>query len=157
MRAVVRAHDARLRRFPTLAVLGDLVMSAWMLASIGLLAIGLSGLVAQAMNAALGPRFVGAIPGAARFTAATCRSWLADNPGAQRLADAAAAILETSGDAVRLRLLAGIAGLDLLVACHLRAATGPKAVLPDGFVPTVGVEPVRFPSPGLPGSRRTRA
>ena len=137
VRAVVRAHDARLRRFPALAVLGDLVMSAWMLAGIGLLAIGLSGLVAQAMNAAFGPRFVGAIPGAARLTAATCRSWLADNPGAHNCAQAA--ILETSGDAVRLRLLAGIAGLVLLVACHLARRYWSAAMLPDGFVPTVAV------------------
>jgi hypothetical protein len=137
VRAVVRAHDARLRRFPALVVLGDLVMSAWMLAGVGLLAIGVSGLVAEAMNAAFGPRFVGAIPSAARFTAATCRSWLADNPGAHTCTQAA--ILETSGDAVRLRLLAGIAGLVLLAAYHLARRYWSDPMLPDGFVPTVAV------------------
>lgn len=137
VRAVVRAHDARLRRFPPLAVLSDLVMSAWMLAGVGLLAIGISGLVAEVMNAALGPRFVGAIPSGARLTAATCRSWLADNPAAHNCAQAA--ILETSGDAVRLRLLAGIAGLILLAAHHLTRRYWSAAVLPDGFVPTVAV------------------
>lgn len=135
--AVARAHDARLRRFPGLAVLGDLVRSAWMLAGVGLLAIGISGLVAQVMNAAFGPRFVGAIPGGARITAAACRPWLADNPGAHTCTQAA--ILETSGDAVRLRLLAGIAGLVLLAAYHLARRRWPAAVLPDGFVPTVAV------------------
>jgi hypothetical protein len=52
---------------------------------------------------------------------------------------AQAAILETSGDAVRLRLLAGIAGLVLLAACHLARRRWPDALLPDGFVPTVAV------------------
>jgi hypothetical protein len=134
VRAVVRAHDARLRRFPALAVLGDLVMSAWMLAGIGLLAIGVSGLVAEAMNAAFGPRFVGAIPTGARLAAA-CRSWLADNPSAHSCTQAA--ILETSGDTVRLRLLAGIAGLVMLVAYRLARRYWSDAVLPEGFVPTV--------------------
>lgn len=137
VRAVVRAHDARLRRFPDLAVLSDLVMSAWMLAGVGLLAIGVSGLLAEAMNAAFGPRFVGAIPSAARFTSATCRSWLADNPSAHTCTQAA--ILETSGEAVRLRLLAGIAGLVLLAAYHLARRYWSDAALPDGFVPTVAV------------------
>ena len=137
VRAVVRAHDARLRRFPALAVLGDLAMSAWTLAGVGLLAIGVSGLVAEVMNAAFGPRFVGAIPGGARITAAACRSWLADNPGAHNCAQAA--ILETSGDAVRLRLLAGLAGLVLLAAYRPARRRWSDAVLPDGFVATVAV------------------
>jgi hypothetical protein len=137
VRAVVRAHDVRLRRFPALAVLGDLVMSAWMLAGVGLLVIGVSGLVAEVVNAAFGPRFVGAIPSGARITAAACRSWLADNPGAHSCAQAA--ILETSGDAVRLRLVAGIAGLVLLAAYHLSRRRWSDAVLPDGFVATVAV------------------
>jgi hypothetical protein len=133
----VRAHDERLRRFPALAVLGDLVVSAWMLAGIGLLAIGFSGLVAAVMNAAFGPRFVGSIPSGARLTAAACRSWLADNPSAHNCLQAA--ILETSGDAVRLRLLAGIAGLVLLAVYLLAGRRWSGAVLPDGFVPTVAV------------------
>ncbi len=137
VRAVVRAHDARLRRFPALAVAGDLAVSAWRLACVGLMAVGASGLVAAVMNAAFGPRFVGAVPRGARLTPAACRAWLTDNPAAHGCAQAA--MLETSGDAVRLRLLAGVAGLILLAGYYLAGRRWSGAVLPDGFVPTVAV------------------
>jgi hypothetical protein len=137
VRAVVRAHDARLRRFPALAVAADLVMSAGMLAGVGLLAVGVSGLVAQVMNAAFGPRYVGAVPSGATFPAAACRSWLADIPAVHSCAQAA--MLETSGDAVRLRLLAGIAGLVVLAGYYLAGRRLRAAVLPDGFVAAVAV------------------
>jgi hypothetical protein len=54
---VVRAHDARLRRFPALAVLGDLVMSAWMLAGVGLLAIVAWPAANQGVVGSSGPGF----------------------------------------------------------------------------------------------------
>ena len=55
VRAVVRAHQVQRQRVPGLAVLADLVMSAWKLGSIGLLAVGASGLVVAGMNAAVRP------------------------------------------------------------------------------------------------------
>ena len=76
MRAVVRAHDARLRRLPTVAVLRDVVMAAWRLGAIGLVAVGASGLIAWVMNAAFGRAFVGGAPGATRYSAADCQHWL---------------------------------------------------------------------------------
>ena len=73
VRAVVRAHDARLRRLPTLAVLRDVFMAAWRLGAIGLVAVGASGLIAWVMNAAFGRGFVGGTPGAIRYSAADCQ------------------------------------------------------------------------------------
>lgn len=136
VRAVVRAHDTR-RRVPALAVAADLVMSAWLLAWVGLVAIGASGLAAKVMNATLGPRFVGAAPGGTTFPGAACRYWLANIPSAHGCAQAA--MLETSADAVTLRLLGGLAGIVLLLGYYLVRRRWPGAVLPDGFVPTVAV------------------
>ena len=62
VRAVVRAHDARLRRLPTAAVLRDVAMAAWRLGAVGLVAVGASGLIAWVMNVAFGRPFVGGAP-----------------------------------------------------------------------------------------------
>jgi vacuolar-type H+-ATPase subunit H len=80
VRAVVRAHDARLRRLPTLAVLRDVVMAAWRLGAIGLVAVGVSGLIAWVMNVAFGRGFVGGTPGAIRYSAADCHHGSASGP-----------------------------------------------------------------------------
>ena len=141
--AVARAHDARRWRQPAAAVLGELVMAAWKLASAGLVAIGASGLVAAAMNLALGPAFVGGAPRAAGFAGAACRHFLAVQPAARTCAQAA--MLENSSDAVWLRLLAGIAGLFVLAGYlaarrgYLLARRGAPGVLPGTFVPTVAI------------------
>jgi hypothetical protein len=134
VRAVVRAHDRSLRRFPGLALLGGLAMSAWMLAGTGLAAIGASGLLAAVMNRVFGARFVGAVPSGSAFPAAACRHWLADNPAAHSCAQAA--MLENSVDAVWLRLIAGLAGLILLAGYLAACRRWSHDVLPDGFVAT---------------------
>jgi hypothetical protein len=136
VRAVVRAHDARRRRLPTLAVLRDLVMAAWRLGSVGLVAVGASGLIAWLMNAAFGRPFVGGTPGAIRYPAAGCQHWLTLWPHAQSCAQAA--MLENSSDAVSLRLAAGALGLAALAACHL-ARRRSRDLLPDTFTPTVAM------------------
>ncbi len=97
VRAVVRAHDARLRRLPTLAVLRDVLMAAWQLGAIGLVAVGASGLIAAAMNALFGRRFVGGSPSTIRYSAADCQHWLAIWTHAHSCAQAA--MLENSSEA----------------------------------------------------------
>jgi hypothetical protein len=137
VRAVIRAHDQRLRRVPGIAVLADVAMSAWRLGSVGLLAIGASGLVAAAMNVVFGRQFVGSASGAT-LPAAACRHWLSNWPGAHSCAQAY--LLESSSDAVSLRLLAGLAGLILLAGYYLARGRGwSRGVLPDGFAPTVAM------------------
>ena len=138
VRAVVRAHDVRLQRFPAVAVVRDLVLAAWMLGTFGLLAVGASGLVAAGMNLLFGPRFVGGtVPSGAKLAASACQGWLADNPGVHSCAQAA--MLETSVDAVSLRLAAGALGLLLLAGYRLVRRDGSPGVLPEAFVPTVAV------------------
>jgi hypothetical protein len=137
VRAVVRAHDRRPGRFPLVAMARDLVMSGWMLGGLGLVAVGISGLVASAMNDLFGRRFVGGAPAAAGFPAAACRHFLAVQPAARSCAQAA--MLENSHDAVALRVLAGIAGLVLMLAYYLTRRDRSRSVLPEGFVPAVAV------------------
>ena len=134
VRAVVRAHDTRLRRLPSTAVLADLVMSGWKLSSVGLLAVGASGLVAAAMNAIFGRPFVGAAVRGSTLPAASCRYWLSNWPGAHSCAQAY--LLESSSDAVSLRVAAGLLGLLLLGGYYLARRRGwSTGVLPDGFTP----------------------
>ncbi len=138
VRAVVRAHDTRLRRVTGAAVLADLVMSGWKLGAVGLLAVGASGLVAAAMNQILGRAFVAAVTPGIRLPAADCRYWLHNWPGAHRCAQAY--LLESSSDAVSLRVGAGLLGLLLLGGYYLARRRGwSPGVLPDAFTPTIAV------------------
>jgi vacuolar-type H+-ATPase subunit H len=134
VRAVVRAHDARLRRLPTIAVLRDVILAAWQLGAIGLVAVGASGLIAWLMNAVFGRPFVGGAPG--RYPVADCQRWLSLWPHAHSCAQAA--MLENSSDAVSLRLAAGVLGVAALAAYHL-ARRRSRDLLPDSFTPTVAM------------------
>jgi hypothetical protein len=109
VRAVVRAHDVSRGR---IAVVVDLVMAAWKLGSLGLLAVGASGLVAAAMNLAFGRSFVGQAPSGTLYSAAACKYWMSIWPSAHSCVQAA--VLENSSDAVSLRIAAGMAGVMLL-------------------------------------------
>jgi hypothetical protein len=138
VRAVVRAHT---RRVPPLAVLGELIMSAWRLAAIAVLAVAGSGLVALVINQLLGPQFVGGRPAAARGASPqACAHWL--HLWSQAQSCGQAAMLETSSDAVDLRLLTLVPGLILLggylLARRYQRQHGLRAdLLPEAFVPTV--------------------
>ena len=136
VRAVVRAHDARLRRLPSVAVLRDVILAAWRLGAIALVAVGASGLVAWLMNAVFGRSFVGGAPGAVRYPAASCRHWQSLWPHAHSCAQAL--MLENSSDAVTLRLAAGVLGVAALATYHL-ARRRSRDLLPDSFTPTVAM------------------
>jgi HAAS domain-containing protein len=137
VRAVVRAHT---RRVPPLAVFGELVMTAWQLATITVLAVAGSGLVALVMNQVLGPQFVGGTPAAAgRVSPGACAHWLNLWPQARSCGQAA--MLETSSDAASLRLLTLIPGLVLLggylLARRYQRQRGWRTdLLPEAFMPT---------------------
>ena len=109
--AVVRAHRARDGR---VAVLADLVLAAWKLGAAGLIAVGGSGVVAAVMNRVFGRAFIGQGQPGAAYPAARCRYWLSAYPHAHSCAQAA--LLESSSDAVSLRIVAGVFGLVLLAA-----------------------------------------
>jgi hypothetical protein len=138
VRAVVRAHA---RRVPPLSVFAELLMAAWKLASIAVLAVAGSGLVAFVMNQVMGPSFVGgSAASVSGVPSATCQRWMGLWPHVQYCGQAA--VLETSSDAVTLRLLTLIPGLILLegylLARRYQRKRGRRAdLLPDAFVPTV--------------------
>lgn len=139
VQAVVRAHEVSRTR--TAAVL-DLVMAAWKLGALGLLTIGASGLVVAFMNAVFGRAFVGAAPSGTTFDAGACRYWLSIWPGAHSCAQAA--MLESSSDAVSLRVGAGMAGLValagyLLARRYLRRRGLGREVLAVRFFPPLAM------------------
>ena len=115
----------------------DLVRTAWTLAAVGLLAIGVSGVVAAFLDRLVGPSSLGGSASAAGRSLPDCVHLLRVQPGAGTCAQAA--VLETADDAVFLRLLAGALGLLLLVALRLVRRRLPESVLPSTFAPTVAV------------------
>lgn len=111
VRAVVRAH-----RRPR-SMLVRVALAGWGLGGVTMVAIGASGLVAAVFNRLAGPSFVGGAPAGTRFSDAHCKHWQA----IWHVATCSrAAMLESSSDAVSLRLLAGIGGL-LVLAGYLAA------------------------------------
>lgn len=116
--AVVRAHVERpgnlIKGRTATALLADLVLSAWKLGSIGLTAIGASGLVVAVMNIVFGRSFTGQPPDGVTFPRSVCADWMSAWTGAHTCAQAA--MLEASSDAVILRLFAGLSGIALLAA-----------------------------------------
>jgi hypothetical protein len=144
VRAVVRAHESGpgnlIKGRSATEMLSDLFWSAWKLAGIGLIAIGLSGLVALLMNVAFGRTFTGQAPPGVTFARADCAYWMALWPGAHTCATAH--MLEASSDAVDLRIAGGIVGLVLLLGYGIaryfwrRLGRGP-AVLLAGHFPVV--------------------
>jgi hypothetical protein len=104
-----QARSSRRSR-PVLAV-----AAAWSgaaLAAAGLLAVGVSGAFAAVLNAVAGRRFMGALPNS--YSAASCHHFVLLHPGPGGCATAA--MIETSQDAVALRLAAGIVGIMLAAA-----------------------------------------
>lgn len=120
--------------------------SLTLLAGLGLTAIGVSGLLAWAINAVAGPRFVGAVPGT--YPPQLCHYYQLSHPTAATCRQAA--IWETSGDAVSLRLLPGILGLVLLAVFWLwRRADRPTGALNAVSAVAVGLAAVAFGSAAI--------
>jgi hypothetical protein len=109
-RVAAQAGDAR--RAGPVAAAGVLLWSGVALIGVGLVAVGLSGILAAILNVIAGRRFVGALPQG--YSAAPCHHFLVVQPHASTCA--VAAVLENSHDAVALRLLAGLIGLALVGA-----------------------------------------
>ncbi|HSZ39692.1 MAG TPA: hypothetical protein VK817_07025 [Trebonia sp.] len=136
VRAVVRAHRAK--HVPLVA---DLVLAAWKLGWTGMFAIAGSGFVALGMNHLLGRGFVGRPSAGARYPAVKCEYWLSIWHGTHTCAQAA--MLESSSDAVSLRVIGGgIGGLALLAGYLAARALWRRravAVLPEGFFAAAAV------------------
>jgi hypothetical protein len=131
VRAVVRAHNLTSKQ-----AAADLVIAALKLGWIGMFSVAASGFIALAMNHLFGRGFVGGAPTGTRFAPADCQHWLSIWQGAHTCAQAA--MLESSSDAVSLRVIGGgLGGLVLLggyllaLLCLRRGAR----VLPAGLFP----------------------
>src|SRR5581483_7206706 len=95
------ANKARAaRRIGPAAAAGVAAWSGIALAGIGLVAVGVSGVLAELFNLVAGQRFVGDPP--QTYSAGSCHHFLALHPAAANCA--AAAMFENSHDAVALRV-----------------------------------------------------
>lgn len=112
------AHATFRRSFLALAI--ETLRAALFLGSCGLIAVGLSGLVALVMNVSFGRDFVGEH---------TRLGGVGPGPS----------VAETADDAVVLRVLAGLVGLILLLGYRAWRRRGyPPSLLPRGFVDALG-------------------
>jgi hypothetical protein len=135
IKAVARAHRAK-----RLQVAEDLLLAGVKLAWTGMFAVAGSGLVAFAMNHLFGRSFVGQAPAGASYPATACQYWLSIWHGARTCAQAAT--LESSSDAVSLRVIGGgVAGL-LLLAGYLAAR---RLRQRSGAAVTSALPPALFP------------
>jgi hypothetical protein len=138
-RTVARRFSARLSPVPVWAVATEVARAATLLGAIALVAIGVSGLIAELFGQAFGARFVsGDLPGTS-YTPERCAEFLEYFPRAGSCARAAE--LHHWGEVVQYRVAAGVLGLLVLggyALWHLRRRE-PRylGVLPDGFSATV--------------------
>jgi hypothetical protein len=117
------------RRRSHAALIAQTTRAALFLGSCGLVAIGLSGLVALVLNVSLGPSFVGATSG---------------SPFGGGSVD------ETAHDAVALRVIAGLIGLVVLLGQRvLRRRVSSPQVLPAGLVDALGAAAFAAGTAGL--------
>ena len=128
--APIARADAR-RTFPALVF--DTAKAVTMLGGVGLVAIGLSGVLAGAMTALFGRQFVGG---------GLAHSVFGGPP---------ASVAEDAGDAVSLRVLAGFVGVVVLAGLwavrHARPQLMALRVLPAAYVDLVAL--VAFASAGM--------
>lgn len=118
------------------ALAGDLIRAGLRLGGIGLVAIGLSGVVAAVFGTSFGQDFVAGDPPGVTYTAARCADFSEYAPHARSCAQAAAT--HHFGEVVDYRLAAGVLGvLDLLAWWLLRRRHPGRSMLPATFEATV--------------------
>jgi hypothetical protein len=120
------------------SVIVELGFAFTRLAIVGLIAIGISGVIAGIFGSAFGRSFVaGDLPGVT-YTAARCADYFEYSPGAKTCEEAAT--WHHYGEVFQYRLAAGVLGLLILGAYVLaqRKLRHDPAALPSGFVPTIG-------------------
>jgi hypothetical protein len=131
-----RPRDVARRFAPTRgAVVADLARAAWLLAAVGLIAVGLSGVSSMAMRAAFGSSFVAGDPVGVTYTPARCADFL-EYHGEAKTCEAAASAHHA--DEVQLyRLAAGVLGVLALVTWRWKIRR-PLSRLPVELVPALG-------------------
>ena len=109
----------------------------WMLAGIGMVAVGASGLLAWLLRATTGARFVAGDSVGSTYTPARCADFLEYYPRAGSCATAAA--LHHADEVVATRLFAGMVGVVILAfyAWYRRGHRGDEVALPAAAAPMV--------------------
>jgi hypothetical protein len=111
------------------------------LAGIGLVAIGISGILAFGLGLVAGRAFISGGPPGVAYSVPTCRDFLEDAPHARSCAEAAAK--EHFSGVIAVRIAAGVLGVALLAGAALlrrRRRQPPEsssARLPEVLVPTI--------------------
>jgi hypothetical protein len=134
---LARAELAR-QRTPLVELARQTVASAGVLAAIGAVAVGISGIVAAVIRAIGGSAAV-SDTGSQILTPADCARWLSADPGAHTCRDAA--VSDWAAEAVFYRIglgLIGVLALVVLLVLRRRMTDRPVRMLPPAVVHTVG-------------------
>lgn len=107
------ADDRRQLMTPLHAVARRVLVSGLLLAGVGGIAVGLSGLIAGLFRAVAGSSFLVDVAPHQTLSAADCARWLALQPGAASCRDAAVA--DWANETVAYRIAAGILGVTCLL------------------------------------------
>jgi hypothetical protein len=136
-RDLVKSDDNRLP-LPVSAVFRQTVSTGLLLAGIGALAVGLSGIIAAVVRAVAGSRaLVDVVPGQVFAPAAAdCARWLANDPGAGSCRNAAVA--DWADETVFYRIAIGLLGVVCLLAYSWLRRRG-WSVLPSAVSNTVAL------------------
>lgn len=133
---LVAADDTRFT-LPLRVVFRQTVITGVLLAGIGGLAVGVSGLIAAVVRAVAGSRaLVDVAPGQA-LSATDCARWLAADPGAGSCRNAAVA--DWAAETVVYRIAAGLLGAVCVLAYVWLRRRGERAVLPPAVGNTVAL------------------
>jgi hypothetical protein len=117
------------------AVAIELILATTRVAAIGLVAIGISGIIAWGLGSTAGKAFVAGDPPGVTYTAARCRDFLEYAPNAPSCA--AAATAHHFDEVVWYRGAAGVLGCGiLLVLAWARRRREPRELQPESVVPT---------------------
>jgi hypothetical protein len=128
----------------------ELIFAAIRLVAIGLIAVGISGIIAWGLGAVAGKAFVAGNPPGVTYTTARCREFLEYVPHARSCA--AAATAHHFNEVVWYRLAAGVLGGAAFVALGwARRRRQPQELQPETFVPTVAAAVFGIAGIGLIG------
>jgi hypothetical protein len=126
--------------FPSAHAVSELAQSLAFLAAIGLIAIGLSGLLAAGFGAAYGKGFVSGDVAGVTYTPARCADYFEYEQAARTCEQAAT--LHHFGEVVFYREAAGVLGLAALgsffVIQRFNRRFGSGRALPEGFTVSIG-------------------
>ena len=134
--ALIAAHHRANGALPWITAIGRLAVAACLLVSLGLVAVGISGVVAVGMDAAFGPRFVAGDLPTISYTGERCAEYFEYAPGTTSCL--AAAARHHTDEVERYRIAAGVAGmvgLGMWLAVRRRYPVG---ALPAGVVSGIG-------------------